>query len=37
MDESELISFLLWSGVTGIVMLVTGFSYNAYSKKHASN
>jgi len=34
MDESELGSFLMWSAITGIIMLVTGFSYGAYSKKN---
>jgi len=33
MDESVLGSFLMWSAVTGIIMLVAGFSYRAYSKK----
>jgi len=33
MDESVLGSFLMWSAITGIIMLVTGFSYRAYSKK----
>ena len=28
MDESE-ISFVMWSVVTGIIMLVTGLSYRA--------
>jgi len=34
MDESEIGSFLMWSAITGIIMLVTGFSYRAYSKKN---
>ncbi len=33
MNESELLSFALWSAVTGVAMLVTGFSYYAYSRK----
>jgi len=36
MDESELVACLLWFGVTGIIMLITGFSSNAYSKKRTS-
>jgi len=34
MDESELGSFFMWSAITGIIILVTGFSYRAYSKKN---
>jgi hypothetical protein len=33
MDESELLSFIMWSAVTGIVMIVTGLSYKAYLGK----
>jgi hypothetical protein len=33
MDESELLSFAIWSAVTGIAMLVTGFSYRMYLRK----
>jgi len=33
MDESELGTFFMWSAITGIIMLVAGFSYRAYSKK----
>ncbi len=34
MDESDLGSFFIWSVITGIIMLVTGISYRAYSKKN---
>jgi hypothetical protein len=34
MDDAEIGSFLMWSVITGIIMLVTGFSYRAYSKKN---
>jgi len=34
MEESELVSFFMWSVITGVVMLVTGISYRAYSKKN---
>ena len=30
MDESELYSMATWSAVTGIAMLVVGFSYRMY-------
>jgi len=33
MEEIEIISFVMWSVVTGIVMLVSGFSYDVYLKK----
>jgi len=34
MDESDVGSFLMWSAITGIIMLVTGLSYRAYCKKN---
>ncbi|WP_274377696.1 hypothetical protein [Nitrosopumilus maritimus] len=34
MDESEISSFVMWSVVTGIIMLVTGLSYRAYVRKN---
>lgn len=33
MDESEISSFVMWSVVTGIIMVVTGLSYHAYMRK----
>jgi len=33
MEESEIASFLMWSVVTGIVMIITGLSYRAYLRK----
>ena len=33
MDESEITSFLMWSVVTGIVMIITGLSYRMYLRK----
>ena len=30
MDESQISSFLMWSVVTGIIMVITGLSYRAY-------
>ena len=32
MDESEISSFVMWSAVTGIVMLITGVSYRVYQR-----
>ncbi|KFM18991.1 hypothetical protein AAA799P11_00843 [Marine Group I thaumarchaeote SCGC AAA799-P11] len=33
MDESQISSFVMWSVVTGIIMIVTGLSYRAYLRK----
>ncbi len=33
MEESEIVSFLMWSVVTGTVMIITGLSYRAYLRK----
>jgi len=34
MSEFDLISFVMWGGLTGIAMLVFGFSYRKYIKKN---
>jgi hypothetical protein len=34
MEGAEIGSFLIWSAITGIMMLVTGFAYGAYSKRN---
>ncbi|MFQ5782044.1 MAG: hypothetical protein ACE5GR_03190 [Nitrosopumilus sp.] len=33
MDESVITPFLMWSAVTGIIMVITGLSYRAYLRK----
>ncbi|MEE8180919.1 MAG: hypothetical protein V3T67_03665 [Nitrosopumilaceae archaeon] len=33
MDESEISSFVMWSVVTGIIMIITGLSYRVYLRK----
>ncbi|MHA7647560.1 hypothetical protein [Nitrosopumilus sp. S4] len=33
MDESEISSFLIWSGITAIIMVVSGITYCAYLRK----
>lgn len=33
MDESEISSFVMWSAITGIIMLVTGLSYRTFQRK----
>jgi len=34
MSEFDLTSFLMWSIITGISMLIFGFSYRRYLKKN---
>jgi len=34
MDETSIPTFAMWAGITGIIMLVTGFSYRAIKKKN---
>ena len=36
MDESELYSMAMWSAVTGVAMLVVGFSYRMYLARNNS-
>ncbi|MFQ5475548.1 MAG: hypothetical protein ACE5DT_00780 [Nitrosopumilus sp.] len=33
MEEPEISSFVMWSIVTGIIMIVTGLTYRAYVRK----
>jgi len=35
MDETAIPSFAVWAGITGIIMLITGFSYRAVKKKNS--
>ena len=32
-EESQILSFVMWSVVTGIAMTVTGISYRSYLRK----
>jgi len=34
MSEFDLASFAMWSAITGITMIVVGFSYRRYLKRH---
>jgi len=34
MDDAQFLSFVLWSTITGVVLLVTGVSYRAYAGRH---
>ncbi|MEK0321900.1 MAG: hypothetical protein QQN58_01630 [Nitrosopumilus sp.] len=33
MDESEISSFVMWSVVTGIIMIITGLTYRVYLRR----
>ncbi|MEO2265417.1 MAG: hypothetical protein ABGW49_06000 [Nitrosopumilus sp.] len=37
MEDSQIVSFAMWSIVTGIIMLVSGFGYRAYLKKKSNS
>ena len=37
MDEIEFLPFLMWSGISGITMLITGLSYRVYLRKNNPN
>ncbi|MGD2106176.1 MAG: hypothetical protein PVH93_01075 [Nitrosopumilaceae archaeon] len=34
MDDSNIVSFVAWSVITGIIMGVAGLSYRAYLRRH---
>jgi len=36
-EETEITSFVIWSVITGIVMVVTGLSYTAFLKRKTSD
>ena len=36
MDEASVHSFAVWAGITGVIMLITGFSYMAVKKKKSA-
>ncbi len=35
MADTNLISFAMWSGITAVLMVITGFVYKNYRQKHA--
>lgn len=37
MDEIEFLPFIMWSGMSGIAMLITGLSYRIYLRKNNYN
>jgi|APSaa5957512535_1039671.scaffolds.fasta_scaffold08133_2 hypothetical protein len=37
MEETQITSFVVWSVVTGIVMVVTGLSYTVFLKRKNHN
>jgi len=36
MVDTNLIAFSMWSGITAILMVITGFVYKSYQKKKNS-
>ena len=34
MADTEVVSFVLWSGLTAILMVITGLAYKAYQKRN---
>ena len=35
MADAEVVPFVMWSGLTAILMVVTGLVYKAYQKKYS--
>ncbi|MDC0241356.1 hypothetical protein OAK66_02875 [Candidatus Nitrosopelagicus sp.] len=35
MADTEVVPFLMWSGLTAILMVITGFAYKAYQRKNS--
>jgi len=33
MIDNDLVIFIMWSGITALLMLTTGFTYKYYQKK----
>ena len=36
MSDSDLLSFVMWSGITAVLMVVTGLSYRSYQRKKSN-
>tara|TARA_B110000014_G_C19766143_1_gene398765 strand:- start:246 stop:386 length:141 start_codon:yes stop_codon:yes gene_type:complete len=36
MTDTDLIAFGMWSGITAILMVITGFVYKSYQKKKSN-
>ena len=35
MADTEVVPFVLWSGLTAVLMVITGFVYKAYQKRNS--
>ena len=35
MADTEVVPFVLWSGLTAVLMIITGFAYKAYQKRNS--
>ena len=35
MADIEVVSFVMWSGLTAILMVITGLAYKAYQRKNS--
>jgi hypothetical protein len=36
MADTDLIAFGMWSGITAVLMVITGFVYKSYQKKKSN-
>jgi len=36
MAENELVSFTIWSGITAVLMVITGLVYRSYQRKKSN-
>ena len=35
MADTEIVPFVMWSGLTAILMVITGLAYKAYQRKNS--
>ena len=36
MADTDLFAFAMWSGITGVLMIITGFVYRSYQRKKSN-
>tara|TARA_Y100000996_G_scaffold396539_1_gene362740 strand:- start:3020 stop:3145 length:126 start_codon:yes stop_codon:yes gene_type:complete len=36
MAETDLLAFAMWSGITSVLMIITGFVYRSYQRKKSN-
>ena len=36
MVDTDLLAFGMWSGITAVLMIITGFAYKTYQKKKSN-